>query len=216
MTENTIQISHGLGQTLNIIHLTPREAEEYVKQHTDLYEITFNASKKCRAFIDIDGCLPLETTESDFQTTHQMILDVLSMLDPDIKNRLCKSDEWRDAMWFILLDRFECIRDKALDAIPKSTMVQERTKEYITENNAVGEWWEQKYVKDAKSWVQTKSAYLAYVGETGTTITDRKFAEALRFNLYDAKQITSGVAKGKMGVRGWKEKEESLIHIGAE
>jgi P4 family phage/plasmid primase-like protien len=126
----------------------------------------------------------------------------------DIKNRLCKSDEWRDAMWFVLLERFESIREKALDAIPKSKLVEERTEEYIAENNAVGAWWEQKYERDAKSWVQTKKAYRAYLSDTGNQITDKKFAEALRFNMFEPKQITTGENKGTMGVKGWKEKVE--------
>jgi len=99
MTENTIQISNGLGQARNIIHLTPREAEDYVKQHSDLYEITFHAGKKCRAFIDIDGCLPLETTEEDFQTTHRMILDVLSMLDLGTPFSITTSSRYNNVEW---------------------------------------------------------------------------------------------------------------------
>ena len=96
---STLQFSHGLGQTRNIINMSAVEAEEYVKQHSDLYEITFSSGKKCRAFIDIDGCLPLETTEEEFQTTHLMILDVLSALDLGTPFSITTSSRYNNTEW---------------------------------------------------------------------------------------------------------------------
>lgn len=124
--------------------------------------------------------------------------------NPDIKNRLCKSDEWRDAMWFVLLDRFETIRGKALDAVSKPFLVKERTNAYIQENNAVGAWWNQKYTPDPKSWILTKEAFQAFITETGFIMSEKTFNEALRFNLLESKKITSGVNKDRMGLKGWK------------
>jgi putative DNA primase/helicase len=127
--------------------------------------------------------------------------------NPDIKNRLCKSPEWRDAMFFLLLDRFESIRGKGNDDIVKPSLVVERTSQYMTENNAVGLWWNEHYVRSEKDSVLSKEAFQSFRGDTQSQLTDKKFKEALGFNLIEIKKISSGVNKDKMGVKGWKRIE---------
>lgn len=96
---STLQFSHGIDQAPSIIHMGAIDAEEYVKGHSDLYEITFHAGKKCRAFIDMDGSLSLETTEEGFLTTHQMILEVLSTLDLGTPFSITTSSLYGNVEW---------------------------------------------------------------------------------------------------------------------
>jgi len=126
--------------------------------------------------------------------------------DPKVKNVLCKSPEWRDEMFFILLDHFESVRDKSNDAIPRSVLVKERTDAYIAENNAVGLWWNENYIKDTKKAVLSKDAYTDYKTETGSQITDKLFKAALDFNDLEVKKISRGEDMGRMGVMGWRRK----------
>jgi P4 family phage/plasmid primase-like protien len=131
------------------------------------------------------------------------------MSNPDIKNRLCKSEEWRDAMWFILLDRFESIRGKGHGQIPLSALIHERTAEYVQENNVVGEWWAEHYVKDEDGQLLSRDVWSAYRVDTGDhAMGDKKFKQAMGFNLIDIKMLSSGGNKGKMGIIGWKRREE--------
>ena len=127
--------------------------------------------------------------------------------NPDIKNRLCKSSEWRDAMFFLLLDRFESIRGKGNDDIVKPALVMERTSQYMTENNAVGLWWNEHYVRSEKESVLSKDTFTSFRSDTSSQMTDKKFKEALGFNLIEIKMLTSGTNKGKMGIKGWKKIE---------
>lgn len=128
--------------------------------------------------------------------------------DPMIKDVLCKSAEWRDEMWFILLDHFESVRGKSNDAIPRPDMVKERTEEYKAENNAVGLWWEDNYIKDKSGSVLSRTAWADYKMETGSQISDKAFKQALDFNDIEIKKISRGENMGKMGVMSWKKKDK--------
>ena len=135
--------------------------------------------------------------------------------DPRVKDVLCKSPEWRDEMFFILLDHFESVRYKSNDAIPRPTLVVERTDAYIAENNAVGLWWKENYIKDRESSVLSKDAYTHYKGETGSLITDKLFKAALEFNDLEVKKISRGENMGRMGIMCWKRKTSEEVK-GAE
>jgi phage/plasmid-associated DNA primase len=129
--------------------------------------------------------------------------------DPRVKDVYCKSPEWRDEMFFILLDHFELIRNKSNDAIPRSRLIMERTDAYIAENNAVGLWWKQTYKRDNKEYVLSTVVHTDYKMETGSQITDKLFKAALEFNDIEIKQVGKrSVDKGKMGVIGWRRKTE--------
>ena len=136
--------------------------------------------------------------------------------DATIKNVSCKSEEWRSAMFYLLLQRFESIRGKSLDAIPMSRLVMERTDEYVAENNTIGTWWREHYEEDAKSTVLSKDAFLAFKNETGSLINDKQFKAGLEFNLVMITKIGKrGAMKDKMGMVGWK-KREALAEPGSE
>lgn len=133
--------------------------------------------------------------------------------NPMVKDVLCKSAEWRDEMWFILLDHFESIRGKANDAIPRSKLVKERTDEYVEENNAVGVWWKENYTnKNAKGeYVLSKQVWLDYKAMTGSQMSDKVFKQALEFNDLEVKKVNERKAmeyKGKMCIAGWRKKTD--------
>ena len=129
--------------------------------------------------------------------------------NPHIKNDMCKSEEWRSAMWFILLDRFEEVRGKGHGQIPLSALIDDRTAEYVQENNAVGEWWKEHYEKDEKGQLLSRDVWSAYKVDTGDyAMGDKKFKQAMGFNLIDMKRIKGGPNRDKMGIVGWKRKEE--------
>ncbi len=132
--------------------------------------------------------------------------------DPIIKNVLCKSAEWRDEMFHLLLDRFEHVRGKAADAIPMSALVRERTDEYVAENNLIGLWWQEHYEPADGEYVLSKDAYLEFKADTGSHISDKQFKAGMAFNLIDIKKIGKrGPLKDKMGIAGWKRKEHENV-----
>jgi hypothetical protein len=84
----------------------------------------------------------------------------------------------------------------------------ERTSQYMMDNNAVGMWWNEHYVRSEKDYVLSKEVFQCFRVDTSSPMTDKKFKEALEFNLIEIKMI--GVRcddKGKMGIRGWKKRE---------
>lgn len=132
--------------------------------------------------------------------------------DPYVKDVLCKSTEWRDEMFLLLLDHFESIRGKGTDAVKMPKLVEERTNEYVSENNLIGVWWKEHYEPAEGEYVLSKEAYAEFKMETGSQITDKQFKAGLEFNLLEVKMIGKrGSMKGKMGIAGWKKREHDNI-----
>ena len=128
--------------------------------------------------------------------------------NPLIKDVLCKSTEWRDEMFHILLDHFESIRGKGIDGVKMSKLVEERTNEYVSENNLIGCWWMENYVRAEGVYVLSKDAYTEFKAETGSLISDKQFKAGLEFNLLEVKKIKRGAMKDKMGVANWRRKTQ--------
>lgn len=130
--------------------------------------------------------------------------------NPHIKNVLCKSTEWRDEFFNILLDYFPRAEGKQIDQIATPKMVADRTGEYIEDNNRVGVWWIANYEVAEDEIVSSKEAFEAYRHATGARLTDRDFKAALAFNDIDVKKITKrGDMKGKCGIENWRRKENT-------
>lgn len=127
--------------------------------------------------------------------------------NPNIKNVLCKSNEWRDEMILMLLECYENVRGKAIDAIKTPSMVQDRTDEYISENNAIGVWWKDNYEIAEEEYVLSKDAFQAFCQDTHTKITDKLFKSGLEFNDIEIKKLSKGGDKAKMGIINWKRKQ---------
>lgn len=128
--------------------------------------------------------------------------------DAMIKDVLCKSAEWRDEMFHLLLDHFESVRGKSIDAVKMPKLVEERTDEYVSENNLIGCWWVDNYIQTEGEYVLSKEAFAQFKMETGSQISDKQFKAGLEFNLLEVKRITKGQYRDKAGVANWRRKNE--------
>jgi P4 family phage/plasmid primase-like protien len=156
------------------------------------------------------GLMRLRVIPFPFEFTANPASNREKLSNPDIKNRLCKSEEWRDAMWFVLLSRFESVRGKAVDNVETPSAVRDRTVEYTEENNAVGEWWLQNYEQVGEGSVSIRDAWTAFRVETNATITDRAFKNALIFNLINPVKVTrrGDPNRNNIGMVGWRRREQ--------
>jgi len=128
--------------------------------------------------------------------------------DPHIKNVLCRSDEWRDEFFNILLDYYPRGAGKQIDAIPTPPLVSERTDEYIEDNNKVGVWWKENYEVCEDEVLLSLELLEAYKNDTKERLGASAFKSALSFNDIDIKKITKGTNKGRSGVVNWRRKDE--------
>lgn len=127
--------------------------------------------------------------------------------NPHIKNVLCRSDEWRDEFFNILLDYYPKAEGKQIDQIYTPPLIAERTAEYIEDNNRVGVWWNENYEQVEGEYVSSMVAREALRADIGLRMGDREFKAALAFNDIDIKKITRGELRGKMGIENWRRKE---------
>lgn len=125
-----------------------------------------------------------------------------------IKDVQCKSAEWRDEMFLLLLEHFESVRGKSVDAVKMPKMVEERTNEYVSENNLIGCWWVENYIQADGEYVLSKEAFNEFKMETQSTMSDKQFKAGLEFNLVEVKRITKGQYRDKAGVANWRRKTE--------
>jgi P4 family phage/plasmid primase-like protien len=127
--------------------------------------------------------------------------------DPNVKNVLCKSTNWRDEMCLMLLEYFELGRGKAIDALITPIEVQEASAEYIQENNKIGEWWFNNYEKCAGSIVLSQDGLRDYNTETNRTINDRTFKNGMAFNdIFIVKIYQRGENYNKHAIVNWRRK----------
>ena len=66
-------------------------------------------------------------------------------INRDLKESICKSPEWRDELWFILLDAYKLL---VSDGLEKPQCVIEKTKTYMDKQNPLKEWFEETYTKE--------------------------------------------------------------------
>jgi P4 family phage/plasmid primase-like protien len=123
--------------------------------------------------------------------------------NPDIKNVYCRSDDWRDEMCLILLENYNRIRGKAIDALDTPSVVKNATSEYTDENNAVGSWWKENYEPSTDGFIRSRDALDDYFRDTKNKMDSKAFKSALAFNNIEIKKNT----KGLMGIKGWKRKQ---------
>jgi phage/plasmid-associated DNA primase len=129
--------------------------------------------------------------------------------NPYIKNVLCRSDEWRDEFFNILLEYYPKAEGKQIDAISTPPLVAERTGEYIEDNNRVGVWWNERYEICEGEVILSRIALDMYKDDTKMKMGEREFKAALAFNDVDIKKITKGPYKGRMGIENYKRKDQT-------
>jgi P4 family phage/plasmid primase-like protien len=124
--------------------------------------------------------------------------------NPDIKNKYCVSNEWRDEMCLYLLENYERVAGKAIDALETPNKVKEATSEYTEENNSVGAWFKEKYeISDnSKDYPRSSEVLQHYYFDTKIKMTPKSFKSALAFNDIEIKKDS----KGFMVIKAWKKK----------
>jgi phage/plasmid-associated DNA primase len=116
--------------------------------------------------------------------------------DANVKNVKCRSKEWRDEFILMLLEQYQ--RVKNLTNIPIPLLVKETTEQYIQENNYVGSWFKENYIKindldenGNSYYIRSKSLYEDFRNTTGIKISDKSFKKAMEFNeIYSVMKTT--------------------------
>ena len=164
-----------------------------------------------------------------FQFKEHAVLENERVGNAEIKNVKCRSNEWRNEFILMLLEQYKRVAGKS--TITQPPKVKEKTDAYIQDNNPVGIWFKENYVKadkvkmtddfggeyDMPCVLRPRELWTAYKEFSGVPITDKKFKEAMEFNeVYSTK--TSMVVRnsqaeiveeysGVMLYKGWKKIE---------
>jgi P4 family phage/plasmid primase-like protien len=126
--------------------------------------------------------------------------------DPDIKDKKCKSPEWRDEFILMLCELHAKVKHlKKLDA-PK--WVEEATNHYIDDNNPLKLWLDQYYTitNDENDFINSSKLKRDFLRDTNRDkFSDKAFKDLMGFNNIMWKRMTSGA-----GYVGLKRKEETF------
>jgi P4 family phage/plasmid primase-like protien len=143
-----------------------------------------------------------------FLPAHKVMNPIIHRLgDPDVKDKLSKSDEWRDEFILMLLDLYA--NNRTLKSLRMPPLVEEATKDYMGDNNKVGNWLAQYYVitNDNKDEIQARQLCTAFLMDTETPkVSDKWFKEMMNFNNIQNKKKHNAVF-----YTGLVRKEEILV-----
>ncbi len=114
--------------------------------------------------------------------------------DPDVKDRKCKSPEWRNEFILMLIERLQVIR-KWKSLVPP-LKVKEVTNGYLDEQNPIKDWLDEHYVithwdEDRVSATEMRNDFLTY--KPDCNLSTVKFKELMGFNGVEARRITKGI-----------------------
>jgi len=160
-----------------------------------------------------------------FQFKENPVLENERKGNAEIKNVKCRSNEWRNEFILMLLEQYKRVVGKSTITMPLK--VKERTDSYIQDNNPVGIWFKEHYVKADKMKVEDehgeyetpcvlrpRELWTAYKEFSAVPITDKKFKEAMEFNevysiktSYTVRNSQGDVVdecSGVMLYKGWK------------
>lgn len=119
-----------------------------------------------------------------FKPAYEIINTLIHRLgDPDLKDKKCKSDEWRNEFMLMLLGVY--LKNKDLKSLIMPSKVKESTKDYIDDNNKAGAWLATYYTMthDPSDRIQAKELKAAYLMDNHIErIGDKSFKELLAFN----------------------------------
>jgi P4 family phage/plasmid primase-like protien len=113
--------------------------------------------------------------------------------DPDVKDRKCKTDAWRDEFILMLIERLRVIR-KWKSLVPPAK-VREVTSGYLDEHNPLKEWLSEHYLithweGDQVSATEIRRDFLA--DKPDSTMSVVKFKELMGFNGIESKHTKHG------------------------
>ena len=129
--------------------------------------------------------------------------------NPDIKDKYCKSAEWRDEFLLMLTEVYKTIKD--LKALTPPRSVSEATGEYSDDNNPVKMWLAKFYDITGKGSDRIGSAELKkqYLRDTNIEkMCDAKFKGLMDFNGITTVREKTGVFYVKLKR---KEEEEPIL-----
>lgn len=131
------------------------------------------------------------------------VLDNERLVNPELKNVLCISNEWRDEFLLLLIDYYKLIKGQKFIQPPKE--VNDKTNEYVADMNKVGRWFEEHYEKTNEKdnsgyslYIFCRDVYNHYKSDTGFQITEKDFKAHMEFNDIYSRQGTRGECKGNM------------------
>lgn len=112
-------------------------------------------------------------------------------VNTDLKDKICKSDAWRDEFMLLLLDAYRRIGDK----IEKPSDVERETEDYLTENDPVKRWLNRFYntgldATDKRHWLSANFAREKFKEDMGFEIAGTKLAQLLQLNGFEKKQAS--------------------------
>lgn len=108
--------------------------------------------------------------------------------DPDIKDRLCKSEEWRNEFILMLIERAKTVG--AMKSLNPPASVENATNDYMDDNNAIKEWLTTHYTltKDQNDKIKASELLEQYVADTKQTMSAQAFAELIKYNGIERKK----------------------------
>lgn len=112
----------------------------------------------------------------------------------ELKNKYCRSPEWRDQFILMLFAHFESIRGAKEISMP--AMVTERTTDYIDECDVVGRWLTEYYIPDDSrdangniiNKIPARELYNQFKVDTGSGMNEKAFKAGMEFKNYSAKK----------------------------
>lgn len=119
------------------------------------------------------------------------------LADANLKDKMSKSDEWRDEFVLMLLDTYKTLPPNRMD-LRRPKMVRDATDEYVNENNPVKSWLDAEFEKvddlnDKRYYwnaSELRDMFLSYARIEPSAMSSVKFAEALT--------VMNGVTKKMM------------------
>lgn len=115
------------------------------------------------------------------------------LADPDVKLKLCMSEEWRNEFLHLLIETYKKIRD--MKSLPAPASVRESTGDYVDDNNPLKSWLSKFYVmtndtNDTIMFNRLKSQYMSDMGVE--RVTDNQFSSWVLFNNLPMKRTKHG------------------------
>jgi len=129
-------------------------------------------------------------------------------VNPDLKDKLIKSDAWIDEFLLILIEKYNEIKD--LKSLPAPNAVKKVTGEYFDDNNPLKSWLDECYIitKDENDVIQSSILKNHFMGwKNLPTYSDNKFKDAMSFNNLISEKASKGEHKNRMCYFGIKKKE---------
>lgn len=133
-------------------------------------------------------------------------------VNPDLKDKLIKSVEWRNEFMLMLIEKFNEVKD--LKSLPAPNSVMKATNEYFDDNNPLKNWLDTNYIitKDNKDEISSGELLKDFVAfKNLPSFSEPKFKELMEFNNMTRNRATSGMNKGRYCYYGLKKIDNNEV-----